>query len=396
MKVLHVALDVNPINGGPPRSIAGLCRAEADAGLDVTLFIHDSTGCETANLGKCKLVKGSGRYREGHWREDVAAVLDAVKPDIVHQHAMWCLPLHVDDVECRKRGIPYIIAPRGSLEPWSLQQAKLKKRLARWLYQDRDLKLAAALHATAESEAEQFRRLGFKNKIIVSPNGVNVPEMEMFECSNVRNVRMGGSRRALFVSRMHPKKGVLELVEAWARVFKKEKGKGESEKVWTCELVYTMNSEEERAYEQKVKQRVHELGMDDRFVFTGALDDAKKWEAYGRAELFVLPTYSENFGIVVAEALWAGVPVITTKGAPWKDLEEHKCGWWVEPTVDAFAGALREATSMDLPDLRTRGELGHRLIELKYSWSAVTKAMLDGYRDVLSNARSANNSLQGQ
>ena len=84
MKVFHVALDVNPVNGGPPRSIAGLCRAEAAAGLDVTLFIHDPTGCETANLGGCKLIKGTGRYREGHWREDIERALDLVRPDVVH------------------------------------------------------------------------------------------------------------------------------------------------------------------------------------------------------------------------------------------------------------------------------------------------------------------------
>ena len=87
--------------------------------------------------------------------------------------------MHKVAVMCRKAGVPYVIAPRGMLEPWSLKQKWLKKRIARWLYQDRDLKLAAALHATAESEADQFRKLGFKNKIIVSPNGVNVPEGEI-------------------------------------------------------------------------------------------------------------------------------------------------------------------------------------------------------------------------
>ena len=312
---------------------------------------------------------------------------------------------------CRKAGVPYVIAPRGMLEPWSLKQKWIKKRIARWLYQDRDLKLAAALHATAESEAEQFRRLGFKNKIIVSPNGVNVPEREMFECSECSNVRMDGQRRALFVSRMHPKKGVLELVESWARIFK-EKGKSKSEKVWTCELVYTMNSEEERAYEQKVKQRVHELGLDDQFVFTGSLDDEKKWEAYARADLFVLPTYSENFGIVVAEALWAGVPVITTKGTPWAELEcsdsskfkvqssklEERCGWWIDLSKSKSGGEVEQWSALDSAlceafehssnsNIRTflqdMGRRGHELVKSKYTWAAVVKAMVKGYERIV-------------
>ena len=206
---------------------------------------------------------------------------------------------------------------------------------------------------------------------------------------------------------MHQKKGVLELVESWGRV--KPQG-------WVCELVYTLNGDEEQAYEAKVKQRILDLGMSyvdashptpyslhptpsktPDFVFTGALDDDKKWEAYGRADLFVLPTYSENFGIVVAEALWAGVPVITTKGTPWQELESRKCGWWIDlPTGnglakwDALDVALKEATTrqptptpLTLTSLPSMGENGHRLVEEKYTWKAVCKAMVEGYEKIL-------------
>ena len=223
---------------------------------------------------------------------------------------------------------------------------------------------------------------------------------------------------------MHPKKGVLELVEAWARV--KPKG-------WCCELVYTVNSDEERAYEQKVKDRILALGMsyqdkegnihsptptqNSNFIFTGSLDDEQKWEAYARADLFVLPTYSENFGIVVAEALWAGVPVITTKGTPWSELvgvpsssgrkesDDHsptqdsnlRCGWWIDlpegdglAKWDALDEALKEATDLDSPtptqdsnSLRKMGANGHALIERKYTWKAVVGAMKHGYEQIL-------------
>ena len=372
--------------------------------------------------------------------------------DLVHIHGIWSRKLHQVAAMCRKAGVPYVIAPRGMLEPWSLKQKGLKKRIARFLYQDRDLKLAAALHATAESEAEQFRKLGFKNKIIISPNGVNVPEgglnadashTQNFAKSDVATTPtssatpqsafcQGSSRRALFVSRMHPKKGVLELVESWARVKEGSRG-SKGLDGWTCELVYTMNSEEERAYEQQVKERILSLGMtyvdaascrvrrdedvaSTDFIFTGPLDDEKKWEAYARADLFVLPTYSENFGIVVAEALWAGVPVITTKGTPWKDLEgavggvvpnapqSHsnetalsddcgglrisrptgRCGWWIDlPPIDSLDAALREACGADAASpLKEMGRRGHELVESKYTWSAVVKAMVDGYGQI--------------
>ena len=269
-------------------------------------------------------------------------------------------------------------------EPWSLQQKWLKKRLARWIYQDADLKHAAALHATAESEAGQFRRLGFKNYCIVSPNGVNVPARQIDDLGRGK----GDKRRALFVSRMHAKKGVLELVESWARV--KPKG-------WVCELVYTLNREEEKVYETQVRSKVDMLGLEDQFVFTGALDDDRKWDAYARADLFVLPTYSENFGIVVAEALWAGVPVITTKGTPWSELEANnqdgnaRSGWWIDlPPKESLDNALREACGEDaFGKLAVMGRNGHRLVEEKYIWGAVCKAMVHGYEQVLNTCELA-------
>lgn len=384
--------------GGPSRSVQGLVAGLCKSGVEAWLGIL--------------------RPSEGPWVEGVDhfvvakpfdEILLSIKPEIVHLHGVWSLDIHRCAVHCRRMGIPYVIAPRGMLEPWSLKQKWLKKRVARFMYQDRDLKMAAALHATAVSEADQFRRLGFKNYCIVSSNGVNLPATD-FGVGDRRG-RVMDSRRALFVSRMHAKKGVLELVEAWSRV---------NPESWCCELVYTMNSAEERAYEQRVKDRILALGMsyqdDDgkfhsatatqgcnstaNFILTGPLDDEKKWEAYARANLFVLPTYSENFGIVIAEALWAGVPVITTKGTPWSDLVSHNCGWWIDlPTGDGCSrwdsldAAIKEATALHwtpatstAASLSSMGSNGHALVEREYTWKAVVGAMKLGYDQVLNSS----------
>ena len=139
-----------------------------------------------------------------------------------------------------------------------------------------------------------------------------------------------------------------------------------------------MSGELEKDYEAKVKARVNELGLQDQFIFTGALNDDEKWQAYARADLFVLPTYSENFGIVVAEALWAGLPVITTKGTPWAELKSG-CGWWIDlPPKDSLKCALSEAMSSAPGELAEMGRRGHRLVEEKYTWSAVVKPLIDG------------------
>ena len=389
MKVLHIITGISREGGGPSRSSQGLVAAQCQAGIDAYIWSFD--GREPWFPGvrsiKCDI-------------NNQALLTKTIKQyDLIHIHGIWSPKLHKVAAACRNVDVPYIIAPRGMLEPWSLNQKWLKKRIVRWLYQDRDLKHAAALHATAASEEAQFRALGFNQTVIISPNGVNLPTAPSCAAGP-----QNSPHRALFVSRMHKKKGVLELVEAWSRVKPKD---------WVCELVYTMNSDEERSYEQQVKSRVHELGLNSQFIFTGALDDDAKWSAYYRANLFILPTYSENFGIVVAEALWAGVPVITTKGTPWKDLVCYNCGWWIDlPAADevevkgrgrqwkSLQSAIREATGGEEPpfsssnshsnsnnhstSLQQMGANGRFLIESKYTWPAVTNAMILGYKDVLS------------
>ena len=398
MKVLHIITGIARDLGGPSRSSQGLVAAECCAGVDAWIYPFDGAEPWIDGVRKYKL------------QDAELSAADLAQFDIVHIHGIWDPRLHNVAKMCRAAKIPYIIAPRGMLEPWSLKQKWLKKRIVRFLYQDKDLKCAAALHATAESEAEQFRKLGFRNPVVISPNGVNVPGNfnRVERAEHVDRER----KRVLFVSRMHPKKGVLELVEAWGRLGVRSQELGV--RAWVVELVYTLNGEFEREYEAKVKARILELGMSyqdadgsvyrnsstpslphsstsPNFIFTGPLNDDAKWDAYDRADLFVLPTYSENFGIVVAEALWVGVPVITTKGTPWSELEEYKCGKWIDlpaegsnpSTWEALDEALVSVMAMSDAERGEMGKRGKRLVEEKYTWEAVCKAMVDGYKKLL-------------
>ncbi len=293
------------------------------------------------------------------------ATLEELKPDLVHLHGIWDLRIHLAAVTACRLKLPTIIAPRGMLEPWSLGQKRWKKRLALWLYQRRDLRKAVALHATAASEADQFRRLGFRQTILESPNGVLVPDQLPEVCH-----QKDGFKRALFVSRIHKKKGLLELVEAWAAV--RPQG-------WKMEIVGTDSD----GYQAVVEQAVRERGLGDDFIFTGPLMDEEKWTAYCRADLFVLPTYSENFGIVVPEALYANVPVITTKGTPWEELETHRCGWWIEIGVEPLKQALRVATGLSDAERQAMGARGRELVMARYTWPAIGQAMAGLYRRIL-------------
>lgn len=389
MTILHIVSSVSRNAGGPARSVQGLVAAQCAAGIDAWLMTLKDlgdpwvTGIKNYRCAKCPGARGV--------RAAVEKVIDECKPDLVEVHSLWQTNLHQAVVAARAKGVPYVLTPRGCLDVWSLQQKWLKKKLALMTYQGRDLRHAVAVHTTSDEESRQVRRLGYDCPLLQFPNGVNLPD------ELPAKTRAGSRRRMLFLSRMHPKKGVMELVEAWASL---KQSTSRQIDQWACELVYTMGSDDERAYEAKVKQRVLDLGMTHvdaascrvgcdedvasaDFVFTGPLDDRAKWAAYRRADCFVLPTHTENFGIVIAEALYAELPVITTKGAPWQELEKTGSGWWIDLSVKSLAEALNGA--MDLPngDLREMGRRGKELVVSRYSWNQIAQGMKSAYAELI-------------
>lgn len=257
-----------------------------------------------------------------------------------------------------------MFSTRGMLEPWALAHKRWKKRMAWPLYQRADLAKAAVLHATSEAEAVSIRRAGLRVPVAVIPNGVDVPE-------NLPERNRGEVRRALFLSRLYPVKGLPLLVEAWGRL-----------RPIGWELVIA--GPDEGGHRAHVERLVRDAGLTDAVTFAGPVADADKWALYRTADLFVLPTHSENFGLVVAEALGAGVPVLTTTGAPWRELETHGCGWWTEVSVDALAEALVQATQTPRADLDAMGERGQALVRERYGWDDAARHMKAVYEWVLS------------
>jgi glycosyltransferase involved in cell wall biosynthesis len=157
------------------------------------------------------------------------------------------------------------------------------------------------------------------------------------------------------------------LIDVWATV---------NPEGW--ELVIVGPSE--GGHRAELEERVRQLDLQDVVSFAGPVADEEKWSEYQKADLFILPTYSENFGIVVAEALATGCPVLTTTGTPWQELKTHRCGWWVEPRPPSIAQALRDAVGRSDEQRRRMGERGRALVENKYSWTGVAKKMERVYR----------------
>lgn len=361
MRVLHCTATFEPASGGPARSVPQLALALASRGAEVGLWSPLASAGGIADL-RPEAMTGIPVY-SGDFRQ----VLDRFQPDLVHDHGLWLGCHHQVARECRRAGVPRVVSPRGMLEPWALAHKKWKKKLAWWGYQRCDLRAATLLHATAGSEASNLRRLGLKNEIVVVPNGVAMPDWQESEPATGGTVQEPQVRTAVFLSRIQKKKGLPMLVEAWQRV--RPAG-------WRMRVV----GPDEEGHLAEVRELVEKAGLGASWSFEGALFGEAKWALLREADLFILPTHSENFGIAVAEALAAGVPVITTRGAPWDGLETRDCGWWTEIAAEAIAAALAEATCLPQGKLAAMGRRGRSWVAEAFGWESIADRMLEAYR----------------
>ena len=208
-----------------------------------------------------------------------------------------------------------------------------------------------------------MRAKSLAQPVIVAPNGVDFPEEMPPKTS-------GETRTAIFLSRLHPGKGLLTLAEAWARI--RPQG-------WRMKIV----GPDSYGHRAEVVAKLRELGIRDQWEFVDMLNDVEKWSAYRAADLLVHPSVSENFGITIVEGLAAELPVIATKGTPWQELETYNCGWWIDIGVEPLVGALKEAMSHSDEERGAMGARGRKLVEEKYTWPAVVKAMVKGYEEIL-------------
>jgi glycosyltransferase involved in cell wall biosynthesis len=247
------------------------------------------------------------------------------------------------------------------LAPGALRYRGWKKRLAWPLYQERDLGAAEVIHVTSTDEARSVRQMGCFQPIAVIPNGVAVPPV----VPGPHPLRP--RRRALFLSRIHPIKGILTLVSAWAHV--RPHG-------WEL-LIAGPDFDGHRA---EVEALVRRERLSEVITISDPVTDDEKWKVFAESDLFVLPTVTENFGIVVAEALASGVPVITTTGAPWEAVATNGCGWWIEPGVEALRSALEEATTMTDSQRHELGRKGRAYVAREFSWQHIAQDMREVYR----------------
>lgn len=367
MKIFHVISSIDKSTGGPAYSVTTLISAL----LKISNSTVDLYCGQTSNPLKNRFTSSFGEihFLSNRWLGKLNGLQENInhkKPNLCHGHGIWQMPCHQMAVSARKSGIPYIITPRGMLDEWSISHKGLKKKIALSLYQRKDLEMASAFHATSFSEAKNIRKAGFKNPIAIIPNGIEIPNF-----SN-KTPNTGAKKKLLFVSRLVKNKGIEELLLAWSKL-----GKDIKEN-WELNI---LGAGEEK-YEKRLKLIKSDLKLTN-LHFKGSVYGKAKETYLQEADLFVLPTYTENFGNAVAEALAYGIPVITTKGAPWEDLLYTNSGWWIDIGLEPLSQALESALRMPTNTLKNMGKNGRNLVEEKYSIEAVAAKMLELYGWIL-------------
>ena len=290
---------------------------------------------------------------------------------VLHQHGVWTALSRVT-IEWRKaHKRPTVITAHGALAGRALAQSKLNKKLALIAYEGENLRRADCLHSLSAEEHANFREFGLLNPVAVIPNGIDEAWLDMAVDPDAfrRSVALAPETRiALYLGRITPIKGLPQLLFAMSELRKQLDP-------W-CLVIAGV---EEARHESELKEMVKRLGLSRWVRFSGPLFGRDKRNAYAAAELYVLPSHSEGSPITVLEALGAGVPVLTTKASPWRELTTHGCGWWTEAAVDGIGGALDGILRVPAVELAEMGRRGRSLIRAKYTWSTIAKQTCEMY-----------------
>src|SRR5665647_1974972 len=355
LKILHNVNTIGKSSFGLGQISVSLARTQYQLGHDVAMWCLDSAEnilwASETHVFSAERIRGFKLFGPQtflfssemikHARINTQSTFD-----IVHQHGIWTGVSISTLIFSRKKIIPTIIAPHGSLNQWALNRSRWRKKIAFTAYENENLRRASCLHATSEIEISDFRNFGLHNPIAYIENGIQ--EKYLTLQGNAKRFReqhniATDKRILLFLSRISPKKGLKMLVEA-------------------------------------IKS-IQDDFTDWQLIIAGI--DQLKDDAFAAAELFILPSYSEGSPMVVLDSLAAGVPVITTKASTWSDLVEYDCGWWTDINTPAIAAALREAVNMSVDDLHHMGKQGKKLITSKYTWPQLANKTIRLYEWLL-------------
>ncbi len=360
--LLHLCNGLDPRrDGGMVPSILGFAGGLARLGEPVTIVTPTESrlGPEAVPYG-VELVGPDPDFHD--W---------VAKADLVHIHGLWQVHSRRGAPEARRWRIPYVVTAHGMADPWALRHKAWKKRVYTWLVEGQNLQQAACLHALSEPEVDHLHALAPRTPIALVPNGVDLapfdhlPSRSMLEA---RHPELKGKFTLLFFGRLHKKKGLDLLGDAIATL-----GRSHPE----LHLLIAGRDEGARA---DLADRAGAAGLADRITWLGHVGGVEALQAWGAADAFILPSYSEGFSMAVLEALAARRPALITTACHFRELARLDAGIVVEPTAADVTHGLRQLLEQSPPERAAMAERGRALVESHYTWSRQASRLRDVYR----------------
>ena len=383
MKILQICPSIAEMAQGPAYTIPSLCKALAGSGHEVTLMSIDLAVTEPQSnaevMGKETLRPDCGIYldqrfpKTGHglpifdrlWSSATlkAAIRRSVPNyDIFHTQGIWLLSNTYASTALKSAEPKLVLSPRGMMAPRALKYSGFIKKIFWRLFQEKALRRVDMFHATSEQECADIRALNLTQPVVIIPNGIDLPDV-----TDESKASTATPKTVLFLARIHPIKRIDTLLEAWAQLQDRFPD-------WQLKIVGPGPDD----VVNNLKSMAHNLNT-KRVIFEGAVFGEAKTQAYKDASLYVLPSDSENFAMTVAESLAAEVPVITTKGTPWSQLKDYRCGWWIDHGTTSLEVALSEAMSLTDSERKDMGARGREWMSEAFSWEGIAQQMTQAY-----------------
>lgn len=336
---------------------------------DVALQLHKHF---LANNIKAHLISGSHtsllpyQYDAGKKAERIKDfILQKEDSYIMHIHGLWTPFIFFVYSFAKKNKIKLVISPHGMLETWAMNHKFWKKKLAWIIYQKKMMKNADLIIVNSLKEKNTVNYLGLDVPVGVINNGVDTSQVPQ------SFLPVPSDKTAMFLSRLSPVKGLPDLIEAWSLL---PMNHGYRLKIY---------GHADAGYESLLKSLIKKFNVANSVSIEGAVFGEEKWIAYDQASIFILPSYSENFGIVIAEALWVGTPVITTFSTPWECLIKERIGWQVDNDPLQIRDALSNAMDLDKNTLLAMGKRASTYSRSQFDWGGIINNYISSYHWVL-------------
>ncbi len=385
LNVLQIVPSVSLVYGGPSQMALGLSKSLAAQGANVTILTTNANGDNGQNPLDVPLNQflhqdgyqicyfNCSPFRRYKFSLDLLKWLaqNADRYDVAHIHALFSPVSSSSAAVARVRNLPYILRPLGTLDPADLKKKKQLKRLYAGVLEAPNLKGAAAVHFTSDQEAKISQRFGAVTRDWVIPLGVELPAADSTDIRTHYGLPTDRPL-VLFMSRIDPKKGFDLLLPALEDLLAE----------LPFHLVIAGANPQDPQYEAQIRQQIQASGLAAQTTWMGFVTGALKTQLLRAADLFVLPSYYENFGIAVAEAMLAGVPVVISDQVHiWPQIAQAEAGWICRCDRTDLVQQLRAALTQ--PDQRQqRGQNAHRYAREHYSWDAIAQQMLQAYQTI--------------